>query len=201
MPSFETKTRLIALLRLAIGFGFLPAGTKKLIGQRFTDAGNTGAFHEFLHAFYDTGLLYHFVGLLQVVGALLLLTQYFALAGALLLLPIVVVIAVLCIATAGLPTIVTVLCMLGGLGILIFWDRRAWLGVVKRNHKSYLIRNQETKSWAVCGIVILGIFLLSCIAHGGVYRPRGFEPTEPSFYMMPAAVLACVVTWMQLRNR
>ena len=49
----------IIVLRMVIGFAFIPAGLKKLLGQPFTDPANTGVFHEFLHAFQATGLFYH----------------------------------------------------------------------------------------------------------------------------------------------
>ena len=45
----------IIVLRMLIGFAFIPAGLKKLLGQPFTDPANTGVFHEFLHAFHATG--------------------------------------------------------------------------------------------------------------------------------------------------
>lgn len=69
-------------LRLVLGFAFLPAGLKKVLGQPFTDADKQGAFHDFLRAFHDTGAFYRFVGVLQLVTAALLLTQRWATLGA-----------------------------------------------------------------------------------------------------------------------
>src|SRR5689334_12862731 len=53
-------------LRILIGFAFLPAGLKKILGEPFTDPGNRGPFHEFLHAFHATGHFYTFVGVVQL---------------------------------------------------------------------------------------------------------------------------------------
>ena len=69
----------IIVLRMMIGFAFIPAGLKKLLGQPFTDPANTGVFHEFLHAFHATGLFYQFVGALQLTAAVFLITQRHAL--------------------------------------------------------------------------------------------------------------------------
>ena len=79
---------------MLIGFAFIPAGLKKLLGQPFTDPTNTGVFHDFLHAFHSTGLFYQFVGALQLTAAVLLITQRHATLGAVLIAPILVAIFV-----------------------------------------------------------------------------------------------------------
>src|SRR5688500_3998399 len=91
-------------LRFLIGFAFVPAGLKKVLGQPFTDPHNTGAFHDFLHAFHATGFFYRFVGALQLTVALLLFTQRFARWGAYLALPIITAIMVFCWSTRVYPT-------------------------------------------------------------------------------------------------
>ena len=88
----------IIVLRMVIGFAFIPAGLKKLLGQPFTDPANTGVFHEFLHAFQATGLFYQFVGALQLTAAVFLITQRDATLGAALITPILA--AILCFAGA-----------------------------------------------------------------------------------------------------
>ena len=42
----------VVLLRFLIGYAFLPAALKKVLGKPFTDPTNTGPFHDFLHGFY-----------------------------------------------------------------------------------------------------------------------------------------------------
>ena len=113
-------------LRLAVGFAFVPAGLKKVLGEPFTDPHNVGIFHEFVHAFVATGPFYRFVGVMQLLGAVLLMTQRYATLGAAVLLPITTAITVLCWSTAGVPTIVTVTLMLIGLVGLMLWDVRKW---------------------------------------------------------------------------
>ena len=71
----------VANLRILLGFAFVPAGLKKVLYQPFTDPQNTGAFHDFLYAFYATGAFYTFVGGIQLIIAVLLMTQTFATLG------------------------------------------------------------------------------------------------------------------------
>ena len=68
----------VIVLRIVIGFAFLPAGLKKVLGEPFTDPTNTGPFHEFLHAFHGTGFFYSFVGAVQLLAAILMMTQRYA---------------------------------------------------------------------------------------------------------------------------
>ena len=96
------------VLRMMIGFAFIPAGLKKLLGQPFTDPANTGVFHEFLHAFHATGRFYQFVGALQLTAAVLLITQRHATLGAALAAPILVTILVFCWSTGVVPTAIVV---------------------------------------------------------------------------------------------
>jgi uncharacterized membrane protein YphA (DoxX/SURF4 family) len=118
-------------LRLLLGFAFLPAGLKKLLGQRFTDAHNVGAFHEFLHAFFATGLFYRFVGALQLTVAVLLMTQTFGTLGALLALPIFTAITVLCWSTGAVFTGVMTTLMLLATLLVCAWEYERFSGVLR----------------------------------------------------------------------
>lgn len=117
-------------LRILIGFAFLPAGLKKILGEPFTDPGNRGPFHEFLHAFHATGHFYTFVGVVQLVAATLLMTQRFATAGAFMALPVTGAILAFCWSTAVVPTAVVVTLMFAGLVGLALWDVERWRGVL-----------------------------------------------------------------------
>ena len=179
-------------LRILIGFAFLPAALKKLLDQPFTDLSNTGPFHDFLHAFQATGWFYQFVGVLQLAAAALLCTQRFAFFGALLALPILTAITAFCWSTRVIPTAtVASLMWLGTLGLLI-WDLERWRGVARDRSPSPPVI--ELRRWQWCGVAIFVLYVGTCIAHGGIYRPRGTELDNPAFYVLPAIVLLPVIT-------
>jgi hypothetical protein len=178
-------------LRILIGFAFLPAALKKLLDQPFTDPGNSGPFHDFLHAFHATGWFYQFVGVLQLAAAALLCTQRFAMAGALVALPILTAITAFCWSTRVIPTAtVATLMWLGTVGLLI-WDLERWRAVIAARAAPAPI---ELGRWQRCGVAIFVLYVGVCIARGEIYRPRGAELGDPAFYVLPAIALLPVIT-------
>lgn len=199
---------LVANVRILIGFGFLPAGLKKVLGERFTDAGNVGPFHDFLHAFWATGPLYRFVGIVQLTGALLLMTQRFAAVGAALLLPVLSVITVFVWTTAGVPTIATATLMLAGVAALLVWDLHRWRAILVPEGQvappSLAPADiLDRRLWERAGLAVALLYFTSCLLHGGVYRPRGPDWSEPAFYVLPAVTLIPIVALVldHLRHR
>lgn len=200
---------LVIQLRFLIGFAFLPAGLKKILGQPFTAVENHGRFHDFLHAFRDTGGFYHSVGALQLVAAALLITQRFALLGALVALPILTAILALCWSTAGIPTTVVVTLMWGGTIGLVLWDVRKWRDVVSADHAALASTPLVVDAvapvvhglWAACGVAIIGLYLAMTVLAGEIYRPRGMEWSVPSFYLLVAMPLLPFATWIYERRR
>jgi hypothetical protein len=183
----------IAILRILIGFAFVPAGLKKVLGQPFTDPRLTGPFHDFLHAFLATGWFYNAVGLVQLVAATLLMTQRFAFAGALLVLPVITAITAFCWSTHVVPTAtVATLMLLGTLG-LVAWDAHRWPLFGRR--AAHVEPPIDPRLWGWCGVAVLALYLGACLAMGEVYRPRGAKPDEPGFYLFPALVLLPIVTF------
>lgn len=172
----------IVNLRLLLGFAFVPAGLKKVLGQPFTDPQNTGRFHDFLHAFHDTGFFYRFVGGVQLTVALLLLTQRFARWGALLALPVITAIMVFCWSTGVVPTAIVATLMFLGVTALVIWD---WRPAPSR---------VTARVWALCGAAILVLYLGACAWTGEIYRPRkGAEWDEPAYYALVAMPLLPLV--------
>jgi hypothetical protein len=189
-------------LRILIGFAFLPAALKKVMAQPFTDPANTGIFHEFLHAFHATGPFYQFVGVMQLLAALLLSTQYLALAGAFVALPILTAICVFVWSTIGLtPTAVVASLMLLGVLGLIVWDVDRWGAVFGRSRAAETLSPVSLRPWMWCGAAIWALYIGLCIAHGGVYRPRGVALDDPAFYVLPVIALLPVVTGFISRRR
>lgn len=196
---------IIVNLRILLGFAFLPAGLKKVLGQPFTDPGNQGTFHEFLHAFHATGAFYAFVGAIQLVIAGLLMTQTHGTLGAVMALPVLTAILVFCWSTGVVPTAIVVTLMFLGVVALLVWDADRWLSVVRPDHRPALPIETPTlidlNLWRACGTAILAFYGLTCLAHGGVYRPKGMDLGEPAFYALPIIALFPVVTLIVEQRR
>lgn len=198
----------VALLRIFIGFAFLPAGLKKILGEPFTDAHLRGPFHDFLHAFYATGWFYGFVGAAQLVAATLLMTGRFAFLGALVATPILTTILAFCWSTKVYPTASVVTLMWLGTLALLAWDWARWRGLfcdapLERATREALLRERlNPRLWAATGGAILSLYLGVCVASGGVYRPRGAEWSTPAFYVFPLMLLVVVAaSVVQVRAR
>lgn len=197
---------IVANLRILLGFAFVPAGLKKVLYQPFTDPQNTGAFHDFLHAFYATGVFYQFVGGLQLLIAALLMTQTFATLGALMALPVTLCITVFCWSTGVIPTAVVATMMLSGTLALVAWDVDRWLGVLR---PGFVPTPSDTTAtppidlslWRTCGASILAFYGLTCLVDGGVYRPRGVDLSDPAFYVLPLITLFPIVTLLAEQRR
>lgn len=189
--------RLVATLRLMIGFAFVPAGLKKVLGQPFTDPDRTGPFHDFLHAFYATGWFYNFVGALQLLIAGLLMTQRYAGLGALAAVPVLTAITAFCWSTAVVPTAIVATLMLLGSIALVAWELpRLWPPASAPTSATL-----DVRLWGGCGGVIIGLYLALCAGRGEVYRPRRVQPDDPAFYVMPLIALLPLLTWLVERRR
>ncbi len=190
-------------LRILIGFAFLPAALKKLLDQPFTDPSNSGPFHDFLDAFRATGAFYPFVGLVQLLAALLLSTQRFALLGALLALPVLSAIVVFVWSTIGLrPTAVIASLMLLGIIGLLVWDIGRLRALVGRPADVAGPGPVPLTPWIWCGALVWALYIGVCVAHGGIYRPRGMELDNPAFYVLPTiALLPFVTLFLSSRRR
>jgi uncharacterized membrane protein YphA (DoxX/SURF4 family) len=197
----------IVNLRIVLGFAFVPAGLKKVLGQPFTDPQSTGAFHELLHAFHATGVFYQFVGLAQLTIAVLLMTQRFATLGALMAVPVFATIAVFCWSTKALFTAVMVTLMLLASVTLALWDFDKWRGIFRadgvapeptRPPSSQLV---DTTLWQRCGLSVLAVYLGICAYTGGIYRPRHVELDNPAFYVFPLLVAFPIATFALEQRR
>lgn len=198
-------------LRILLGFAFLPAGLKKVLGQPFTDPQNSGPFHDFLDAFLATGVFYQFVGVVQLIVAVLLMTQTFAPLGAVLALPVITVILVFCWSTGVVPTAVVVTLMFCGTLALVLWDMERWLPILQPADAALPDPSTDPAPppsslvdlglWRLCGAGIVVFYGLSCLAAGGVYRPKGADWSHPAFYVLLLIALSPFATWWVERRR
>ncbi len=192
----------IVQLRILIGFAFLPAALKKLMDQPFTDPASVGRFHDFLDAFHATGPFYQFVGVVQLLAALLLSTQYLALLGAMIALPVLTAITVFVWSTIGVtPTAIVASLMTVGTLALLVWDFERWAGVLDGRAREVTPSPIDMRPWMWCGAAIWALYIGVCVAHGGIYRPRGVELGNPAFYVLPTIALLPVLTWFLTRRR
>ncbi len=195
----------VILVRLLIGFAFLPAGIKKVLGQPFTDPSNSGPFHDFLHAFHATGGFYRFVGVVQLLAALLLMTQRRAGLGAALAAPVLTAIVVFCWSTMVVPTaIVATLMWLGTLAVLAWELPRWWTppgDPAAPRATDDGLASPDLGAWAGCGLAVLALYLAVSLASGGVYRPRGMDTTDWRWWAIALLPLLPVVTALACRRR
>jgi len=122
--------RLTLMCRLLLAVAFIPTGSVKLMGERFTSLGVNTSVGAFFEAMYQTGGYWRFLGLSQVLAGVLLLIPATAFYGAVLFLPILVNVVVLTIAIEfkGTP-IITVPMLLANLWLLA-WDWPRWRAVL-----------------------------------------------------------------------
>lgn len=187
----------IVVLRILIGFAFIPAGLKKLLGQPFTDPANTGLFHDFLHAFHATGPFYQFVGAVQLMAAILLITQRYAMLGAMIAAPLLAAILVFCWSTGVVPTAIVVTLMSAGLLALLLWDIQRWKTLLGMTAPVPPAAQPAVnmRLWSGCGWLILLLYFGNTAITGQVYRPMGAEWSNPSFVVLLIIAILPVVTF------
>ena len=188
----------IAWLRIAIGFAFLPAGLKKILGQPFTDPGSQGRFHEFLHAFHATGFFYKFVGVVQLFGAALLIANIWPVLGVITLLPVVFAILIFCWSTAVYPTATVVTFIFCGLLLLLAWEIEMWTKFVPRIVSTRVTREKlTTRYWRFCGTAIIVLYFSDYVRRGSVYRPRHPDWNDLSFILLVVMAVLPFLTMLR----
>jgi len=107
--------------RVALALGFIPSGTVKIMGERFTALPANHPLGHYFDALYQTGYYYTFIGVAQLVIALLLLVPRTALLGAIFSFPVILNICILAYATRFEGTRITTLMLLANM-YLLCWD-------------------------------------------------------------------------------
>ena len=147
-------------LRYLIGFGFIPSGFKKIIGNPFANPGQEGAFFEYLDALHATGFYYEMIGWAQVIAAVLLITQRFASLGAIIFLPIIFNIMIFTLSTIGSLTPLIASLMFLGISFLVLWDYYKWINIFSADNHLIPIPSSNnyptaSKFWIYTGVLML----------------------------------------------
>jgi uncharacterized membrane protein YphA (DoxX/SURF4 family) len=114
--------RLAIVSRILIALAFIPAGTVKLLGHRFTSLGVDSPVGAFFEAMYRSGFYWNFLGAGQVVAGVLLLIPAASLLGAIVAFPIVLNIFVITAAVGFRGTPFVTGPMLLAVTFLLCWD-------------------------------------------------------------------------------
>jgi len=122
--------RLTLMCRILLAVAFIPTGTVKLMGARFTSLGVDHVVGAFFEAMYQTGGYWRFLGLSQVLAGVLILIPATTFYGAVLFLPILVNVVVVTIAIEFEGTAqITVSMLLANLWLMA-WEWPRWRRVL-----------------------------------------------------------------------
>ncbi len=114
--------RLAIVSRILLALAFIPAGTVKLLGHRFTALGVDTPVGGFFDALYRAGWYWNFLGAGQVTAGILLLIPAASLLGAVAAFPIVLNIFVITVAVGFRGTPFVTGPMLLAVTFLLCWD-------------------------------------------------------------------------------
>lgn len=148
----------VIVLRILIGFSFIPSGYKKLINHRFTSLGTDTQIGFFFEGLYQSGFYWQFLGFVQILSAFLLMTQRFATIGNLMFFGIISNICVLTFSMHFSGTVVITSLMLLSSIFLIFWDFHKIKFLFYRDDFSTGELSFELityhKMWMYCGVLL-----------------------------------------------
>lgn len=153
--------RLTLMCRILLAVAFIPTGSVKLMGARFTTLSVHTSVGAFFEAMYQTGGYWRFLGLAQVLAGVLLLIPATAFYGAVLFLPILVNVVVLTIAIdfKGTP-VITVAMLLANLWLLA-WDWPRWRTVLMAREERQVMRGftrLERAGWLLGAASVAAFF-------------------------------------------
>jgi hypothetical protein len=187
-------------LRILLGFAFLPAGIKKLIGEPFTDPAKRGAFHEFLHGFFNTGVFYNSTGALQLIISALYFWQA-SLVPPLLALPLLTAIMLFTWSTWVPVTAIAVTAMWLATIALFVWEIPRWRPVIFPSENRTIQPTPQLVAigpWRLCGLLVALTYAALCWHAGQVYRPVPGGPKDIAFFVMSALpVLPLATLWYE----
>lgn len=156
----------VIFTRYLIGFAFVPSGLTKLLGLRFTVLPVTHPVGYFFETFYQFGLYWNFLGLVQVVAGFLLITQRFSTLGAILFSGIMVNIWMITFSIDFGGTIfITTGMLLASFMLLAWdWDKLQVLFISRkpgRIPKTYSYTEPDITPWSYVGLYLFGLSIVA----------------------------------------
>jgi len=182
--------------RILLATAFLPTGTVKAMGDRFTTMSVDTPIGFFFEAMYLTGPYWRFIGIVQILAAALLLIPRFATLGALLFAPISISIFLVTLGIDFGGTVYVSLGMMLSVAYLLFWDvDRVWAATAS------LFSSNESKQGVeqMNRVETFGWLLGAASAMGLFFAARGFLPNRLMpvlFFVGVAAVVMVLVGWI-----
>lgn len=153
--------RFTLFTRILLVAGFLPTGTVKLLGERFTVLAPDDPIGAFFEALYQTGLYWRFLGLSQVLAAVLLIFPRLAHLGAAVFVPIMLNIFVITVSLGfkGTP-FVTGPMLLAAL-YLCFWDFHRFRPLLTLTPLGREVAEHRLDRWEKVGFAVFAVSLVN----------------------------------------
>jgi small-conductance mechanosensitive channel len=166
--------RLTLFTRCLLAAGFIPTGTVKLLGHRFTSISTESPVGAFFEAMYQTGGYWRFLGLCQVIAGILVLFPRLAHLGAALFLPIMVNIFVITVTLHFKGTWAVTGMMVIAVLYLCIWDYDRFRSLVTLEPwRLGAIPTRTLDRWERAGFFIFGAAII------GVFgTTRGLSSTQ-----------------------
>lgn len=153
--------RFALFTRILLAAGFIPTGTVKLLGERFTLLGTDSPIGAFFEAMYQTGLFWRFLGLTQVVAGILLLIPRLAHLGAAVFVAIVLNIFIITISLDFRGTPIVTGLMLLAVVYLCFWDFHRFRPMFTLKPLDQVVPMHTLDKWETIGFVVFAASLMN----------------------------------------
>lgn len=177
------------LNRVLLAAAFIPTGSVKLMGQRFTLMGPESPIGAFFEAMYQTGLYWQFIGFSQVLAGILLLIPAASHLGAAIFFPILLNILVITISLGFGGTPLLVAPMMLAVTYLCCWDWHRFRPLFTTRSLAVEVPELRLEKWEKVGFFVFAFSLMNFF---GV--TRSFFPTELAGVFLITGLGAGVLT-------
>lgn len=156
--------RFTLLTRILLAAAFIPSGTVKLLGERFTLVSTDSPVGAFFEAMYQTGFYWRFLGASQVIAGVLLLFPRAAHLGAAIFLPIIVNIFIITVSLGFQGTPFVTGPMLLAVVYLCMWDYHRFRPMLTESPLEGVVARHRLDLWEAVGfttfaLALIGFFL------------------------------------------
>ena len=152
--------RLAWFNRILLAAAFIPTGSVKFMGQRFTLMGPETPIGAFFEAMFQTGLFWRFIGLSQIVAGVLLLIPRFSHLGAAIFFPIILNIVVITVGLDFGGTPVVTASMLLSVTYLCVWDWHRFRALFTLSPPLMAVPRPRLDRWERTGFQAFALCLL-----------------------------------------